>query len=113
VVAVAFQSSFCSKIHQNNVLFFKIIFDISTSKLSKNIKKILTSSKKKILNFYETPFGTAIKAQAKLGFKANENTDHANNLVISPKKRRRRKKFEIKCHNLNLQVSMIHATVKD
>jgi hypothetical protein len=67
-------------------LFFKIIFDISTSKLSKNIKKILTSSKKKILNFYETPFGTAIKAQAKLGFKANENTDHANNLVISPKK---------------------------
>jgi hypothetical protein len=38
------------------------------------------------LNFYETPFGTAIKAQAKLGFKANENTDHANNLVISPKK---------------------------
>jgi hypothetical protein len=51
VVAVAFQSSFCSKIHQNNVLFFKIIFDISTSKLSKNIKKILTLSKKKNIEF--------------------------------------------------------------
>jgi hypothetical protein len=60
------------------------------------------------LNFYETSFGTAIKA---LGFKANENIDHANNFVISPKKKK--KEVEIKCHNLNLQVSMIHATVKD
>jgi len=47
VVAVAFQSSFCSKIHQNNVLFFKIIFDISTSKLSKNIKKNINFKQKK------------------------------------------------------------------
>jgi hypothetical protein len=33
VVAVAFQSAFHYKIHQNNIfLFFKIIFDISTLK---------------------------------------------------------------------------------
>ena len=32
IVAVAFQSVFCSEMHQNNVIFLKNIFDISTSK---------------------------------------------------------------------------------
>jgi hypothetical protein len=34
---------FCLKIHQNNIFFyfFKIIFGISTSKRSKNIKKLI------------------------------------------------------------------------
>jgi hypothetical protein len=37
---VAFQSVFYSEIHQNNIFYFKkIIFDISTSKGSENIKK--------------------------------------------------------------------------
>jgi hypothetical protein len=39
--------------HQNEVfLFFKIIFDISTSKRSENIKKIILS-KKQFQNFWE------------------------------------------------------------
>jgi hypothetical protein len=40
-MAVAIQSVFCLKIHQNKIFFyfFKIIFDISTSKQSENIKK--------------------------------------------------------------------------
>jgi len=43
MVAVAFQNVFHLKIYRNNIFiyFLKIIFDISTSKLSENIKKIL------------------------------------------------------------------------
>jgi hypothetical protein len=40
-VAVIFQSAFHSGMYQNNIFFLKIIFDISTSKRSKNTKKIL------------------------------------------------------------------------
>jgi len=41
VVVVGFQGVFYSKIYQNNIFFYflKIIFDISTSKWSKNTKK--------------------------------------------------------------------------
>jgi hypothetical protein len=39
--------------HQNNVFFKKIIFDINTSKRSENIKKKL----RKKLNFGQPPFG--------------------------------------------------------
>jgi hypothetical protein len=41
VVAVAVQSVFRLEMHQNNIFFYflKIIFDISISKQSKNIKK--------------------------------------------------------------------------
>jgi hypothetical protein len=38
VVAVAFQSVFNSEMHQNNILFFKFIFDINASKRFKNTK---------------------------------------------------------------------------
>ena len=39
VVAVDFQITFCAEIHANDIfLFFKIIFDISTSKRSKTYK---------------------------------------------------------------------------
>ena len=42
VVAVAFQSTFYLEMYQNNIFYFlKIIFNISTSKSSENIKKIL------------------------------------------------------------------------
>jgi hypothetical protein len=39
---VAVQNAFCLEMHQNEFFFYflKIIFDISTSKRSKNIKKI-------------------------------------------------------------------------
>jgi hypothetical protein len=40
VVGVACQSVFHLEIHQNNIFLKKIIFDINTSKRSKNIKKI-------------------------------------------------------------------------
>jgi hypothetical protein len=48
VVAVAVQSVFRLKIHQINIFFYflKINFDISTSKRSENIKKIISSQKK-------------------------------------------------------------------
>jgi hypothetical protein len=46
VVAVAFQSVFNSEMHQNNILFFKFIFDINASKRFKNTKKILILNKK-------------------------------------------------------------------
>jgi hypothetical protein len=40
MAAVAFQSTFHSKIHQNNIFYYlKIIFDISILKLFKNSKK--------------------------------------------------------------------------
>jgi hypothetical protein len=40
VVIIIFQSYFYLEIYQNNViLFFKIFFDINTSKRSENIKK--------------------------------------------------------------------------
>ena len=39
VVAVAFQITFCAEMHANDFFyFFKIIFDISTSKRSKTYK---------------------------------------------------------------------------
>jgi hypothetical protein len=40
MVAVTFQSVFHSEMYQNNIFFYflKIIFDISTSKLSKNTR---------------------------------------------------------------------------
>jgi hypothetical protein len=40
VAAVAFQSAFCLEMHRNNGFFYflKIIFDISISKRSENIK---------------------------------------------------------------------------
>jgi hypothetical protein len=42
VVAVTVQSAFHLKMYQNNFFYFKkIIFDISTSKRSKNIKKFI------------------------------------------------------------------------
>jgi len=43
VVAVTVQSVFCLEMHQNKVFFYflKIIFEINTSKQSKNIKKNL------------------------------------------------------------------------
>jgi hypothetical protein len=57
VVVVAFQSVFHSEKYVNNIfLFFKIIFEISTLKLFKNIKNILIQSKKKILNFFRIAF---------------------------------------------------------
>jgi hypothetical protein len=42
VVAVAVQSVFRLEMHQNDIFFYflKIIFEINTSKRSKNIKKI-------------------------------------------------------------------------
>jgi hypothetical protein len=40
-VAVAFQSVFCSKIHQNNIYILKFIFDTSTSKRFENTKKLI------------------------------------------------------------------------
>jgi hypothetical protein len=46
VVAVTFQSVFNSEMHQNNILFFKFIFDINASKRFKNTKKILILNKK-------------------------------------------------------------------
>jgi hypothetical protein len=51
VVLVAFQNVFCSKIHQNNIFYFKkFIFDISTSKRSKNNYKIIFLKKNLNLN---------------------------------------------------------------
>jgi hypothetical protein len=48
VVAVTFQITFRAEMHVNDVfLFFKIIFDISTSKRSKTYKIILNFSRKK------------------------------------------------------------------
>ena len=42
VITVVFQITFHSKIYVNNFFYFlKIIFDIRTSKLFENIKKIL------------------------------------------------------------------------
>jgi hypothetical protein len=43
IVEVVFQSAFRLEMHQNNVFLKKrkIIFDINTSKRSKNIKKII------------------------------------------------------------------------
>ena len=42
-IAIAFQSAYRAEIHQNNIffIFFKIIFEISTSKWSKNTKTYL------------------------------------------------------------------------
>ena len=54
VVTVTFQSAFHSEIYQNNIFFYflKIIFDISTSKWSKNTKKnINLKPRKKIKKF--------------------------------------------------------------
>ena len=46
VVAAAVQSAFRLKMHQNDVFYFKkIIFEISTSKRSENIKKLLKKIK--------------------------------------------------------------------
>jgi hypothetical protein len=48
VVVVAVQSAFCLEMHQNDVFFFflkKIIFEISTSKRSENIKKNFSKKK--------------------------------------------------------------------
>jgi hypothetical protein len=39
-IMIVFQNSFYLKIYQNNIIFTNFIFDISTSKQSKNIKKI-------------------------------------------------------------------------
>ena len=48
VVAVVFQITFCAKMHVNDFFyFFKIIFDISTSKRSKTYKPL-----KKKIEFY-------------------------------------------------------------
>jgi hypothetical protein len=56
---------FYSEMHQDFVFFFhcfKIIFDISTSKRSKNIKKLCLSKKIKFLQtLLETQFQTASK----------------------------------------------------
>jgi hypothetical protein len=50
VIAVAVQNTFRLEIYQNNIfLFLKIIFEISTLKRSKNIKKLIFN--KKILFF--------------------------------------------------------------
>jgi len=47
VIVVAFQITFYAKMHVNDFFyFFKIIFDISTLKQSKNIQVILNFSKK-------------------------------------------------------------------
>jgi hypothetical protein len=55
VVAVAIQIVFRLEMHQNKFFYFlKIIFDISTSKRSENIKK--THFMKKKLNFERTRF---------------------------------------------------------
>jgi len=52
VVTVVFYSVFYSEIYQNNIFYFlKIIFDINASKWSKNTKKILIWSKKKLKFF--------------------------------------------------------------
>jgi len=49
VVVVAFQIAFRAEIHANDVFsFFKIIFDISTSKRSKKYKPHSILAKKKI-----------------------------------------------------------------
>jgi len=49
VVAVAFQSVFYLKMHQNNIFFKKkIIFNISVSKWSENTKIYQFEAKKKI-----------------------------------------------------------------
>ena len=50
VIATVFQSAFRSEIHQNNIffIFLKIIFDISTSKRFKNLKKYNFKQKKSI-----------------------------------------------------------------
>ena len=50
VVAVAFQSIFYLEMHQNNIFFYlkKIIFEISVSKWSENIKIYQFEAKKKI-----------------------------------------------------------------
>jgi len=72
VVAVAFQSDFHSKLHQNNVFFIfkKIIFDITHQNDPKTLKKILILSKKKIIFFGNagwTAFPNGpIKSHAKL-----------------------------------------------
>jgi hypothetical protein len=44
---ICFSKYFLLKIHQNNFFLKKIIFDISISKWSENIKKILILSKEK------------------------------------------------------------------
>jgi hypothetical protein len=64
MVTVDFQNDFCSEMHQDFVFFhcFKIIFDISTSKRSKNIKKLCLSKKIKFLQtLFETQFQTTSK----------------------------------------------------
>ena len=50
--AVAFQSVFRLEMHQNNIffIFFKFIFDINTSKQSKNTKK--NNFKQKKIKFW-------------------------------------------------------------
>ena len=58
---IVFQNVFYLEMYQNNIYFFiflKIIFDISTSKWSKNIKKILIWSKKKNSIFLKNAFKT-------------------------------------------------------
>jgi hypothetical protein len=47
VVAVAFQSVFCTEMYQNDKFFYflKIIFEISALKRSKTLKKILIKLK--------------------------------------------------------------------
>jgi hypothetical protein len=47
MVAVAFQIVFCAEIHANN-FFFKIIFDISTSKRFKKYKPHSILAKKNL-----------------------------------------------------------------
>jgi hypothetical protein len=61
VVMVVVWSVFRLKIHQDNIyfLFFKIYFDISTSKLSKNIKKSILN--KKIIIFVKQLLGWVSK----------------------------------------------------
>jgi hypothetical protein len=60
VVMIVFQSIFYSEMYQNNIFyFFKIIFDISALKWSKNTKKILIWSKEKnqkFLKFFKNAF---------------------------------------------------------
>jgi hypothetical protein len=46
MIVVAVQSIFRLEMYQNNIFYFlKIIFDISISKKSKNIKKLILSKK--------------------------------------------------------------------
>jgi hypothetical protein len=64
------QNVFRLEMHQNDFLFYflKIIFEISTSKWSENIKKNLIFSKNKILNFLETLIGQRFQTVIRIVF---------------------------------------------